>query len=207
MFQKSSRGFFVFLDGIFHHHVTTTAKTDNGNVNNSARAPPIWCTCKPLPHYFDVILLKVVLSFVSFSLASPFCWLKLPCIEICREHRARKKCLNDLPKASFSNGTPTSSFLGTSQSAIGQLDGLSLRRDLNTWITSWSSFRWRNGYLKTICVCMYIFPQKHFVPNWHTRRISRGRSLTIQEDLQFAPPPSVPFRPENERKFNAPPIS
>ena len=142
-FRKKVRGFFIFLDGIFHHHVTTTAKADNGKVNNSARAPPIWCTSKPPPHYCDVILLKVVLSFVSFSLASPFCWLKLPCIEICREHRARKKCLNDLPKASFANGTPTSyhilfvgSSLGTSQSAIGQLDGLSLRRDLNTWITS-----------------------------------------------------------------------
>lgn len=48
-------------------------------------------------------------------------------------------------------------------------------------------------------VCMYIFPQIYFVLNRHTRRIRRGRSFTIQEDLQYAPPPSVPFRPENER--------
>ena len=32
-------------------------------------------------------------------------------------------------------------------------------------------------------------------------------SLTIQEDLQYAQSPSVPFLPQNERKFSAPPSS
>ena len=41
----------------------------------------------------------------------------------------------------------------------------------------------------------------------HIRRVRRGRSLTIQEDLRYARPPSVPFRPQNERKFSAPPSS
>ena len=35
----------------------------------------------------------------------------------------------------------------------------------------------------------------------------RGTSITVQEDLRYARAPSVPFRPQNERKFNAPPSS
>ena len=39
------------------------------------------------------------------------------------------------------------SLLGTRQTATGQLGGLSVRRDLNTGRTSWSSLMWRKGCL------------------------------------------------------------